>query len=222
VPIPSFLLSLPLSLSPSLPLSLSPSLSTLRSSQHFTHLSLGQIGDFGLCIQSKDWDEEEGDREYLAEELLRCEASSAADMFAAGLITFQMLGGIIKLPGNGDDWHNLREERVTIADHCDAEGFGMAQIAQEMIRKNPKARPSANQVLATEEFCGVPQSPLMRHLPPLVSASDAPSMPNHQQVPPQLKWVQRGSFVQSFKSLDVMDVINCSREEEDDDEMDED
>jgi hypothetical protein len=145
-------------------------------------------------------------------------------MFAAGLILFQMLGGIIKLPGNGDDWHNLREERVTIADHCEAEGFGMAQIAQEMIRKNPNARPSASQVLATEEFCGVPQSPLLRHLSPMVSTCDAPGMPNYQQVQPTHKWMSRGSFVQSFKSLDVMDVINCSREEEEeeDDEMDED
>lgn len=165
-----------------------------------------KIGDFGLCIKSNDWDDEEGDREYLAEELLRCEASSAADIFSAGLILFQMLGGITRLPGNGEAWHNLREERVNVVDYAVREGYDLGLVSQAMIRKNPLERPTAQQLLQNCVYADVPPSPKMEPLVPPIFA----------------RWTRRGSLGGSCKHLDVMDVIDCSLNgDEDDDIMEE-
>ncbi|KAJ1476349.1 kinase-like domain-containing protein [Baffinella frigidus] len=67
-----------------------------------------KIGDFGLCLPATEWDEEEGDREYLAPEILENVASPAADIFSAGLVMYQMLYGVKRLPGNGPEWTAIR------------------------------------------------------------------------------------------------------------------
>jgi serine/threonine protein kinase len=43
-----------------------------------------------LCLPATEWDEEEGDREYLAPEILKDMASPAADIFSAGLVLYQV------------------------------------------------------------------------------------------------------------------------------------
>ena len=90
-----------------------------------------KIGDFGLCIREDEWEDQEGDRRYLAPEILNSQATCKSDVFSAGLIIFQvtyrprplhsllsslapthdrsqMLKNLKDLPGNGNDWHLLR------------------------------------------------------------------------------------------------------------------
>jgi mitosis inhibitor protein kinase SWE1 len=69
-----------------------------------------RIGDFG-CATSMPAEkpETEGDREYLAPEVLRSEFGKPADVFSLGLIMLEMAANVT-LPPNGATWHALRNE----------------------------------------------------------------------------------------------------------------
>jgi len=69
-----------------------------------------KIGDFGLAQPSTSPTEEvdvEGDREYMAPEMLRGKAGKAADIFSLGLMTLEMATNC-SLPENGPTWVALR------------------------------------------------------------------------------------------------------------------
>jgi len=107
-----------------------------------------KIGDFGLCVRAtQQADAEEGDREYMAPELLNDPASQAADIFSTGLILYQMLMGRKRLPGYGDEWIQLRQGNVRM-DVTPDKQF-MASQSQWMISPEPAARPSAEQQVQT-------------------------------------------------------------------------
>ncbi|KAH6652790.1 hypothetical protein BKA67DRAFT_536510 [Truncatella angustata] len=68
-----------------------------------------KIGDFGMAaalpvIKGPDF---EGDREYLAYEVLRGEIDKPADIFSLGLIMLEVAANV-KLPDNGATWQALR------------------------------------------------------------------------------------------------------------------
>lgn len=68
-----------------------------------------KIGDFGLaqpCTANKGADIE-GDREYMAPEMLEGNATQAADIFSLGLMTLEAAANVA-LPDNGPTWVNLR------------------------------------------------------------------------------------------------------------------
>lgn len=69
-----------------------------------------KIGDFGMATSlPADPDTEfEGDREYLAPEVLRGEIDKPADVFSLGLIMLEIAANV-KLPENGTTWTALRE-----------------------------------------------------------------------------------------------------------------
>jgi mitosis inhibitor protein kinase SWE1 len=75
-----------------------------------------KIGDFGLCHPASEWDADEGDGAYIAPEVLNEKATSAADIFSAGLIIFQMLVGIPRLPRQGSEWRRLRSGEYLFAE----------------------------------------------------------------------------------------------------------
>ncbi|KAJ6440288.1 arginine permease [Purpureocillium lavendulum] len=69
-----------------------------------------KIGDFGLAqLTTSPTDEVdvEGDREYMAPEMLRGKAGKAADIFSLGLMTLEMATNC-SLPENGPTWVALR------------------------------------------------------------------------------------------------------------------
>ncbi|KAI0472721.1 hypothetical protein GGR56DRAFT_578673 [Xylariaceae sp. FL0804] len=68
-----------------------------------------KIGDFGLAagVGCHGFDFE-GDREYLAPEVLRSEIGTSADVFSLGLIMLEIAANV-KLPENGATWTALRE-----------------------------------------------------------------------------------------------------------------
>ncbi|EKX54954.1 hypothetical protein GUITHDRAFT_149912 [Guillardia theta CCMP2712] len=105
-----------------------------------------KIGDFGLCIREDEWEDQEGDRRYLAPEILNSQATCKSDVFSAGLIIFQMLKNLKDLPGNGNDWHLLRQNFSFSA--SDPGQDGLAQIVGEMIKMDPERRLSSSDALA--------------------------------------------------------------------------
>lgn len=68
-----------------------------------------KIGDFGLA---SEWPaprgiEGEGDREYIAPEVLSGRYDKPADVYALGMIMIEMAGNVV-LPDNGTSWQRLR------------------------------------------------------------------------------------------------------------------
>ncbi len=63
----------------------------------------------------------EGDCRYLAKELLNEDPNIAipdltkADVFALGMIIYELVEGV-DLNKNGQQWHDLREERIKFSD----------------------------------------------------------------------------------------------------------
>ncbi|KAM0432400.1 hypothetical protein ACHAPT_004944 [Fusarium lateritium] len=68
-----------------------------------------KIGDFGLAqaCSSVEGVDVEGDREYMAPEMLKGKARQAADVFSLGLIILETAANVV-LPDNGPTWIALR------------------------------------------------------------------------------------------------------------------
>lgn len=68
-----------------------------------------KIGDFGLARSRSDPAslDMEGDREYMAPEMLQGKFGGSSDIFSLGMIIFEAIANV-EIPGNGDDWHKLR------------------------------------------------------------------------------------------------------------------
>jgi mitosis inhibitor protein kinase SWE1 len=68
-----------------------------------------KIGDFGLAqpVTTSEGVDVEGDREYMAPEMLKGNVSGSADIFSLGLITLEAAANVV-LPDNGPTWIALR------------------------------------------------------------------------------------------------------------------
>lgn len=68
-----------------------------------------KIGDFGLAQPTTALEgvDVEGDREYMAPEMLKGNVSGSADIFSLGLITLEAAANVV-LPDNGPTWIALR------------------------------------------------------------------------------------------------------------------
>lgn len=68
-----------------------------------------KIADFGLAREVSDRKnlDMEGDREYMAPEMLQGKFGRSSDIFSVGMIIFEAMANCI-IPGNGDEWHRLR------------------------------------------------------------------------------------------------------------------
>lgn len=68
-----------------------------------------------------DGDIPEGDCRYLAKELLNEDPNlpipdlTKADVFALGMITYELVEGVT-LDKNGQQWHDLRDHRITFSE----------------------------------------------------------------------------------------------------------
>ncbi|KAJ2003255.1 mitosis inhibitor protein kinase swe1, partial [Coemansia thaxteri] len=72
-----------------------------------------QLADFGHAVRvppPRDAWVDEGDREYMAPELLHGVYSTAADVFSLGMMMLEIVADVV-LPANGPDWHSLRVAR---------------------------------------------------------------------------------------------------------------
>ena len=120
-----------------------------------------KIGDFGLCRLASEWDSEGGDGAYLAPEVLNDHATSASDVFSAGLILFLMMYGIVRLPGHGSEWQRLRsgdnlfldipQERKPFNDSM-VLWHSLSSLCSSMLSPCFAVRPTAQNCLAAKCF----------------------------------------------------------------------
>lgn len=111
-----------------------------------------KIGDFGLSTTAgiSPSLHSEGDKYYMAPEVLEGNYSKAADIFSLGLIILE-LAADIELPSNGDSWQNLRHgdfSELSLDDTSDL----LNQLIKEMTRPVPESRPSIEKVLWRAQF----------------------------------------------------------------------
>lgn len=88
--------------------------------------------------------EREGDREYIAPEILRGEFGKAADVFSLGLVMLEAAGDVI-LPDNGEPWHKIRNDDFSDVD-LSAFSISIVNVIKSLLRSEPEARPNLNEL----------------------------------------------------------------------------
>ncbi|ORY93138.1 kinase-like domain-containing protein [Syncephalastrum racemosum] len=109
-----------------------------------------KIGDFGVAVQSpvdKAWIKGEGDRRYMAPDLLRDRFDKPADIFSLGLIVLELAAGI-ELPETGESWESLRlGDFSEILPALKKTSVVMQQFVLWLLDPNENKRPTVDQVL---------------------------------------------------------------------------
>ncbi|KAG5456703.1 MAG: kinase-like domain-containing protein, partial [Olpidium bornovanus] len=109
-----------------------------------------KIGDFGLATT---WPaaldvEREGDRQYLAPEVLGGTYDKPGDVFSLGLIALEMAANII-LPENGPAWQKLRAGDLSDCDlPPDLISQSMVDLIRAMVDPDPARRPTIANLLS--------------------------------------------------------------------------
>ncbi|KAM0677252.1 mitosis inhibitor protein kinase swe1 [Binucleata daphniae] len=101
-----------------------------------------KIGDFNISRFTKDEIDEDGDKKYMAPEILLNKNTTASDIFSLGLIYLELLTGIV-LPTKGTEWIKLRNNNLKSIKNikeCDK------IILMKMIDKNCNKRIKAKEV----------------------------------------------------------------------------
>ncbi|CAG8492671.1 17181_t:CDS:2, partial [Dentiscutata erythropus] len=106
-----------------------------------------KIGDFGLASTwpAKPNLESEGDRRYLAAEILNGHYDKPADIFSLGIVLLEMVSKT-PLPHFGSDWRRLRQG--------DLAGFvfddisdSMISLIKSMLQRDPNMRPTIEEII---------------------------------------------------------------------------
>lgn len=125
-----------------------------------------KIGDFGMASKlpvgpssralEEEWDsDKEGDRVYLAPEILNRIYTKFADVFSVGLIMLEMVWDV-ELPGYGDHWQRLRNGDMTMLDMKRFDNLigkelelnmGLRRLVKRILKPIPFDRPSVSEIL---------------------------------------------------------------------------
>ncbi|CAO1622941.1 unnamed protein product [Sympodiomycopsis kandeliae] len=118
--------------------------------------------------------EREGDREYLAPEvMLDGEYSEAVDIFSLGLIMVEAVGNVI-LPDNGEPWQKLRNDDLSDVDFSHI-SISLYRLIQHMLSSTPSERPSVTEILSHPVMAAV-QEKMRQGL----SASELDQLPDFE------------------------------------------
>ncbi|KAF8345965.1 hypothetical protein F5887DRAFT_964294 [Amanita rubescens] len=109
-----------------------------------------KIGDFGMAsfwprkptptIMGSNLFEREGDKLYLAPEVLQGRYGNAADMFSLGMIILETASNIV-VPDQGEAWHRLRQEDFSQVDLD--ESPELLYLIKQLMRTDPTLRINA-------------------------------------------------------------------------------
>lgn len=89
--------------------------------------------------------EREGDREYIAPEIIfQGHYSKAADVFSLGLILLEAAASVI-LPDNGEAWQKLRNDNLSDVD-LSIFSTSLIRLIQSCLQSNPEKRPTAQEI----------------------------------------------------------------------------
>ena len=116
-----------------------------------------KIGDFGVAIHMSQSTrvEVEGDKVYMAPELLNGHPCFASDIFSLGLLLLE-LSADIELPTEGEAWQQLRRGDLSHIDFRDRSAE-LLEVIHTMLRPKPEHRPSATDILAEYPFSAILQ-----------------------------------------------------------------
>lgn len=106
-----------------------------------------KIGDFGLSTRAgfvHDADSE-GDKVYMAPEVLEGCFGKAADIFSLGLVTLELAADVV-LPGEGPSWFALRHSDLSEIIFEDISS-DLICLIRDMLEPNPSKRPDISHVL---------------------------------------------------------------------------
>ncbi|TFK44853.1 hypothetical protein BDQ12DRAFT_641852 [Crucibulum laeve] len=95
--------------------------------------SIGRVGGF----------EREGDKLYLAPEVLQGRYGKAADLFSFGMTILETASNIV-VPDQGESWHRLRNEDFSQVDLDDSPE--LLELIKQMMRTDPSMRISVDDV----------------------------------------------------------------------------
>ncbi len=94
-------------------------------------------------------DDEEGDVQYMAAELLRPgNHKPPADMFSLGISLFEVVWGHDALPKSGHEWHALRNGNVPPCPAAAQRSSALQELVLALMHPEPSQRPTAAQVAA--------------------------------------------------------------------------
>ncbi|KAJ2160751.1 mitosis inhibitor protein kinase swe1 [Coemansia sp. RSA 552] len=111
-----------------------------------------KLGDFGHAVQTEAGEAprvgvEEGDRKYMAPEVLRSRPTPMADVFSLGMMMLEIVADIV-LPDNGVEWHKLREACFDDPNFVDLPYSAyLLDAIKQMLHPDPRERPTMQQVL---------------------------------------------------------------------------
>ncbi|WUR04664.1 Wee1-like protein kinase [Vairimorpha necatrix] len=97
-----------------------------------------KIGDLGISTKENEDIKLDGDKRYMAPEILRNICTPSSDIFSLGLIYLEILRGI-NLPKKGEAWLKLRRNNFR--------GIKMDQISKKMLQMDYKKRPDIHEVV---------------------------------------------------------------------------
>ncbi|KAJ3383424.1 hypothetical protein HDU92_004218 [Lobulomyces angularis] len=119
----------------------------LKPANILIHFNTLKISDFGMAsrIPVPRGIEHEGDRTYMAPEILENIYTKKADVFSLGLIIFEIALQIV-LPENGQNWHILREGKFDEFDFGNL-SLELVQLIKLMLEPNYEKRCCIDEVL---------------------------------------------------------------------------
>ncbi|KAI9592575.1 kinase-like domain-containing protein [Syncephalis fuscata] len=111
-----------------------------------------KIGDFGMAAfhPTNGSDEREGDREYMAPEILNGQYDRPADIFSLGLIVLEMAINVV-MPDNGVAWQKLRSNDFSDCDFSNVSD-NLASCIRRLLAATPSERPTIDKVLQEPEL----------------------------------------------------------------------
>lgn len=132
------------------------------------------------------WVKGEGDRKYMAPELLREDFDKPADIYSLGMLLLELATGL-GLPEKGEPWELIRFGDLT---HQEEELSKLTPELSNMIRcllnRDPIIRPTAKELLASPKFVKIRKStegPLLSYVQELEKLeAEAPKTHEHQDI----------------------------------------
>lgn len=113
-----------------------------------------KLSDFGLsrnltesdAVALSQADDCEGDKIYMAPEVLQGQIGKPADIFSFGLIMLELIANI-ELPTQGDSWQMLRNDNFSLITFEEDIPTEMITLVKGMLRSLPKERLKIDQIL---------------------------------------------------------------------------
>ncbi|KAI9269399.1 kinase-like domain-containing protein [Sporodiniella umbellata] len=98
------------------------------------------------------WVKGEGDRRYMAPELLREDYNKSADIYSMGMLLLELATGL-HLPGKGEGWEMIRFGDLSNQEEALSKlSPELSQLIKRLLTPDPLSRPTIEDILNSSEF----------------------------------------------------------------------